>query len=457
MVKSNHSRRILVVDDDPLIGLSLKEALSRWKFDVTLTYRGEQALGALSECGFDVVLTDIRMPEITGLELLEKIKAMSPSTAVILITAYGNVDQAVEAIKSGADDYITKPFSLEKIRQCVTRILQEKENNRINFNPDRLPSQSQDFQTQFIGQNPKIVELLKSLEIAYKSDAPVFIQGESGTGKELIASAIHHHSDRLHRPYLKINCAALPETLIESQLFGHEKGAFTGAIRTFKGVFEEADGGTLLLDEITEMPTHLQAKFLRVLQEGEFQRLGSTRSIKTNVRIICTSNRDVDQAISEGSFREDLFFRLDVISVKIPPLRERKDDIPLLCNYFIKKYNIKYKKEVLGLEQPVLNMFMNYDWPGNVRELENVIQRGVLKCPDRAKINIPMVRLRHCSERISCTPKTIFDYDMSLKEMEKTLIQETLKRHNYHKTKTAQILGITLKTLTSKMRLHGLE
>ncbi len=453
---TNAKKRIMIVDDEPLIGSSLEEALQKWNFDATLVTEGESAVEQLARQSFDMVLTDIRMPTISGMEVLEKIKKTSPSTPVVMMTAFGTIDQAVEAMKKGAYDYITKPFSLDEIKFCLEKYFKtndmEEENNSL-----RRALKEKYSLKNFIGENQKIIELTESLEIAFESDAAVFIQSENGTGKELIASAIHYNSVRKAKPFIKVNCASIPENLIESQLFGHEKGAFTGAIRTVKGVFEEAHEGTLLLDEVTEMPTHLQSKLLRVLQEGEFTRVGSTEIRRTDVRIIATSNCDVQKAIAEEKFRQDLFFRLDVISVRIPPLRERKDDIPFLCNHFVKKYSEKYSKNVTEVDEEVIAHFSNYNWPGNVRELENVIQRSVLSCREGGRIkktHLPDHWLEANQEK---SLHSALSEDLSINEMEKRLISSTLKRHNNHKTNTAKILGITLKTLRTKILQYRLE
>jgi len=456
MVKNIQMRKILVVDDEALIGSSLEEALQKWEYDGTFINDGDQAISHLENNKYDMVLTDIRLPNVTGMEILEKVKQTSLSTAVIMITAFGTIDQAVEAIKKGAYDYITKPFSLEKIKLCIDnyfRNLQLEEENR-NLRKALEDRYSLD---NFVGQNNKIKDLFKALEIAFESDATVFIQSENGTGKELIASAIHYNSPRKAKPFIKINCASIPENLIESKLFGHEKGAFTGAIRQFKGVFEEANQGTLLLDEVTEMPTHLQSKLLRILQEGEFSRLGSNQVLRTDVRIVATSNSDVQKAIKEGRFRQDLFFRLDVISIRIPPLRDRNDDIPLLCDHFVKKYSQKYQKNIKGVEQEVLNYFYSYHWPGNVRELENIIQRSVLSCRVGDQIRLEYILNHWPSGNNKNITETNYSEDISIGEMEKRLIASILKRHNYHKTKTAEILGVTLKTLRKKIMQYGLE
>jgi len=453
---TNAKKRIMIVDDEPLIGSSLEEALQKWNFDATLVTEGESAVEQLARQSFDMVLTDIRMPTISGMEVLEKIKKTSPSTPVVMMTAFGTIDQAVEAMKKGAYDYITKPFSLDEIKFCLEKYFKTKDLEEENNSLRRALKEKYSLKN-FIGENQKIIELTESLEIAFESDAAVFIQSENGTGKELIASAIHYNSARKAKPFIKVNCASIPENLIESQLFGHEKGAFTGAIRTVKGVFEEAHEGTLLLDEVTEMPTHLQSKLLRVLQEGEFTRVGSTEIRRTDVRIIATSNCDVQKAIAEEKFRQDLFFRLDVISVRIPPLRERKDDIPFLCNHFVKKYSEKYSKNVTEVDEEVIAHFSNYNWPGNVRELENVIQRSVLSCREGGRIkktHLPDHWLEANQEK---SLHSALSEDLSINEMEKRLISSTLKRHNNHKTNTAKILGITLKTLRTKILQYRLE
>ena len=452
----NDKKRIMIVDDEPLIGSSLEEALQNWDFDATLLTEGESAVEALTKQNFDMVLTDVRMPRISGMEVLEKVKKTSPTTPVVMITAFGTIDQAVEAMKKGAYDYITKPFSLDEIKLCLEKYFKTRELEEENRTLKKALKEKYSLEN-FIGQNEKIKELTESLEIAFESDASVFIQSENGTGKELVASAIHYNGSRKTKPFIKVNCASIPENLIESQLFGHEKGAFTGAIRTVKGVFEEAHEGTLLLDEVTEMPTHLQAKLLRVLQEGEFSRVGSNQIRQADVRIIATSNCDVQKAIDEEKFRQDLFFRLDVISVRIPPLRERKDDIPFLCNHFLKKYSEKYLKDVTEVDEQVLAHFHNYSWPGNVRELENIIQRSVLSCREDNRIQMAHLPAHWSGFNPEKELQYSINEDLSIDEMEKQLISSTLKRHNYHKTRTAEILGITLKTLRTKILQYGLE
>ncbi|TDI83002.1 MAG: sigma-54-dependent Fis family transcriptional regulator, partial [Caldithrix sp.] len=346
------AKRILIVDDEPLIGTSLQEALRRWKFDVTLFHDGKEAIKQIEREPYDMVLTDVRMPKISGMDILDKVLETTPETAVIMITAFGTIDHAVAAMKKGAYDYITKPFSLDEIKICMERYFRSRDLEQENRTLKQA-LQGKYSLDNFVGENEKIKELFESLEIAFESDASVLIQSENGTGKELIASAIHYNSVRKAKPFIKINCASIPENLIESYLFGHEKGAFTGAVSTHKGVFEEAHKGTLLLDEVTEMPVHLQAKLLRVVQEGEFTRVGSAQTIRTDVRIVATTNCDLQKAIEDGRFRQDLYFRLAVISVDIPPLRDRKDDIPLLCDHFVRKYAAKYGRKISGVTPEV--------------------------------------------------------------------------------------------------------
>jgi len=452
------NKRILIVDDEPLIGSSLEEAMRKWHFDVTLYDDGQAALKEIERECFDMVLTDVRMPNISGMEVLQKVKSAAPATAVIMITAFGTIEHAVEAMKKGAYDYITKPFSLDEIKICVERYFKSRELEEENKHLKQA-LQERYSMANFVGQNDKIKTLIESLNIAFESDASVFIQSENGTGKELIASGIHFNSARRNKPFIKINCASIPENLIESQLFGHEKGAFTGATRTLKGVFEEADEGTLLLDEVTEMPTHLQPKLLRVLQEGEFNRVGSNQTRKTDVRIVATTNCDVAEAITAGRFRQDLYFRLNVLNIVIPPLRERKDDIPLLCEHFIAKYARKYSKPLASVDNNVLEYLFKYEWPGNVRELENFIQRCVLSCGESGRIQLQDIfnYLPDADLLPGLRDQTFFNEDLSIQEMEKRLIESTLKRHGYHKTKSAAVLGVTLKTLRSKIIQYELE
>ncbi len=452
------NKRILIVDDEPLIGSSLQEAMRKWHFDVTLFDDGPAAATEIENRPYDLVLTDVRMPKISGMQILEKVKSSAPETAVIMITAFGTIEHAVEAMKKGAYDYITKPFSLDEIKICIERYFKARELEAENKHLRQALHERYSLEN-FVGQNHKIKELIESLEIAFESDATVFIQSENGTGKELIASAIHYNSCRRSKPFIKINCASIPENLIESQLFGHEKGAFTGATRTLKGVFEEAHEGTLLLDEVTEMPTHLQPKLLRVLQEGEFTRVGSNQPMKTDVRIVATTNCDVQKAVADGRFRQDLYFRLNVLNIVIPPLRERKDDIPLLCQHFIEKYAARYEKQARRMDDKVLKYLYKYEWPGNVRELENFIQRCVLSCNGSSTIQIQDIfnHLPDADLLPGLRDHTLFNQDLSIEEMEKHLIQSTLERHNYHKTRTAGVLGVTLKTLRSKIIQYELE
>jgi len=450
-------KKILIIDDEPLIANALEGALQRWNYRVELSQDGKKAISNIKKENYDMVLTDMRMPGISGMEVLEEVKKQSPETGVVMVTAFGTIDQAVEAMKKGAFDYITKPFSLDEIKICMTRYFQSRLLHEENKNLKRALKEKYALEN-FVGQNAKIKAMFKSLETAFESDASVLINSENGTGKELIASAIHYNSSRKGKPFIRINCASIPENLIESQLFGHERGAFTGATNNLKGVFEEADNGTLLLDEVTEMPPHLQPKLLRVLQEGEYSRLGSNQVMQSDVRIIATTNSNVQKAIESGMFRQDLYFRLNVLSINIPPLRERKDDIPLLCEHFMRKYAKKYNKKVSGVDKAIYEYLYKYDWPGNVRELENFIQRSILSCKDSEEIAVEHI-LNHLPDanlQSNSQKKSLLEEDLSISEMEKVIIENTLKRHHYHKTKTAEILGVTLKTLRAKILQYGI-
>ncbi|MDH4223094.1 MAG: sigma-54 dependent transcriptional regulator [candidate division Zixibacteria bacterium] len=447
-------KRILVVDDDNLMKDFLKETLTRSEYLVDLASSGDEALDKLKLKEYDVIVSDIRMPKLGGMELLKAARENSPDIKVVMMTAYGTVENAVEAMKLGAFDYIMKPFSADEIELVVKKAFEYK---KLIIENRMLKSEvagKYRFQN-IVGKSPQMQKVFEMVDMIADSRSSVFLAGESGTGKELIAKAIHYNSSRKDGPFIKINCAALPEGLVESELFGHEKGAFTGALRQTRGRFEMADGGTLLLDEISEMPPGLQAKLLRVLQEREFERVGSGQSIQVDVRIISTSNRNVEEEIKKGNFREDLFFRLNVIPIHLPPVRERKEDIALLVQHFLQKYNQENNRNVQGFSEKVNKLFMEYHWPGNVREIENYLERAVVTTKN--KILTP-----------DDFPKELFfrkaDYDDSglkvgctIAEMEKALILKTLDAHAGNKTKAAEILGVSSRTLRNKLQEYGLK
>ncbi len=371
---------ILVVDDDDLVLESLRMVLKEAGHKVKAVNSPRKALSLLEKGDYDLVITDMRMPEMSGIEFLEKVKEKDQGLPVIMITAYGTVDTAVTAMKKGASDYIMKPFSADELEVVVEKALEAHRLREENVRLKELVRCQAEVDEEFIGESAPIKALKRELEKIARSDATVLVMGETGTGKELIARRIHALSQRAEGPYVRVNCAAIPDTLVEAELFGHEKGAFTGAVYTRKGKFELAHGGTILLDEIGEMPLHLQAKLLRVLQEGEVDRIGGSSPVKVDVRVVATTNRDLAQEVKEGRFREDLFFRLNVVPIYVPPLRERKEDIPLLAEAFLRRYSRKMGKEIKGITDSAMKVLLDYDWPGNVRELENCIHRAVVLC-----------------------------------------------------------------------------
>jgi two-component system response regulator FlrC len=393
------------------------------------------------------------MPKVGGIEVLRGIKKISPETHVIVITAYGTVNTAVQAMKEGASDFIMKPFSIDDLESVVKNVFSRRENNEGEQKDEEETRLS--FK-EIITCDKKMISLLELLKCVSKSKSSVLIQGESGTGKELFARYIHRHSNRSHMPFVAVNCAAVPHNLLESEMFGYERGAFTGALQRRLGKFELADGGTLLLDEISEMDIQLQAKLLRAIQEGEIDRLGGREPISVNVRIIATTNSDLKKDISGKKFREDLFYRLNVIPVTIPSLRNRMSDIPLLSNYFLRKYSeLIGKKPALSDEAEAL--LKSYTWPGNVRELENVIERAVL-IADRGAVQPEHLHLEK-DERVyvDVDSATVSLKGSTLREMEKNLIVETLKEANGNKTKASKILGISVRTMRNKLHEYKLS
>ncbi len=447
-------KRILVVDDDDHLRMVLDETLSTCGYEVKTAESGQTALEILRQEAFDLVITDLMMPGIKGTELMEKGKSIKSETGFMVISAYGTIETAVEAMKKGAFDFITKPFSISQIETRVQHYFDYQSLKEENKDLKRR-LQSQELETKLIGSSSQMEEVLYHIDVVSKSDAAVFLRGESGTGKELIARAIHDNSERADKPFLKVNCAAVPETLFESTLFGHEKGAFSGAYKAKKGLFEECDGGTLLLDEISEIPYTMQAKLLRVLQEMRITRVGSNLEIPVDVRIIATSNRDIEELVEEQKFREDLFFRLNVFPIIVPPLRERPDDILPLISYFVEQFRKKYKLKKKTIAPEVLKRLTAYEWPGNVRQLEHVIERAVLysaknEVMSEAHFVFDMGSRRKPAKKAALPAEVI-----PLSEMEKRMIFQALEKTNNHRTKAAELLGITVRTLRNK--LHQFE
>ena len=450
------SPKILVVDDEPIISSMLYEGLNRKNYQVVVADNGSRALEQLKNNNFDLVITDIILPDLNGMEILKKAKQLDPDLGVIMITAHGSVESAVEAMRVGAYDYLTKGFSIDEIEVTVEKY----------FNYQRLVHENEALKSELgiryetdniVGNSPKMKTVFEMVEMVAPTKATVLLQGPSGTGKELVARAIHQCSPRHDRPFIKTNCAAIPEGLMESELFGHEKGAFTGAIRRTKGRFELADGGTLLLDEISEMKPNLQAKLLRVLQEKEFEKVGNPEPVQVDVRIIVTTNRDLKKEVEGGNFREDLFYRLNVVPINLPSLKERKEDIPLLVDYFVTKYSIENNRAKKSVDEDALKLLMKYDWPGNVRELENTIERAVVIGKEQSIKTKHLYFGDYKGGGNMPTPTLSLPSDITLKEFERMLILQTLTEHGGNRTWAAEKLGISVRTIRNKLREYKKE
>ena len=458
-------RPILVVDDDPFMRTSLTDCLVSCGHPVETAVDGADALAKFRGGAYEMVITDIRMPRMGGLELLKNVKGRAPDTPVIVITAYGTVNTAVEAMKQGAADFVMKPFSLDDLEGVVKSVLERgREPEPAREGAPETAGAGRAPQRRIVTEDARMAELLEFLKNIAKSRSSVLIQGESGTGKELLARFIHHHSPRRNQPFVAVNCAAIPHTLLESEMFGYEKGAFTGAAQRRIGKFELADRGTLLLDEVSEMDMPLQAKLLRVIQESEIDRLGGKDPIAVDARIIATTNSDLKQCIREKKFREDLYYRLNVIPVRVPPLRERKGDIAVLAGHFLAKYAAENGRKRPGLAAGTLEALSAYPWPGNVRELENVIERAVLVCRgDTLEPHHLDLDGGGSAAAAQGTPgqspaeNPAGGGSMTLRDMEKNLIFSTLKKVRGNKTKASEILGISVRTMRNKLNEYRLE
>jgi two-component system, NtrC family, response regulator HydG len=456
-------KRILVVDDEPLMRDFLVETLQRKKYVVDSVGSGAQAIEKIKGDYFDLVITDIRMPEISGMEVLQAVKKHSAESEVVVITAFGTIENAVEAMKMGAYHYLQKPFQADEIDILVDRAIERQrlknENRSLRNDNTQLRNQLKEKYTfsSIVGSSGVMQKVYDTIEVIAPSKATILIHGESGTGKELVARAIHYNSPRQNRPFIKLNCAALPEGLMESELFGHEKGAFTGAIRSTKGRFELADTGTLLLDEIGEMSLTLQAKLLRVLQEREFEKVGNPTPLSVDVRVIATTHRDLKEEVKNGNFREDLYYRLNVVPIYLPPLRERSDDVPLLVDHFIGKYCEENSRNIEGIEDDALEMLMGQEWRGNVRELENQIERAVVLCRDDT-LSVKYFQFDHELSGVSTIPGVDgIVSGMTLREVEKRLILSTLDQEKNNRTRASDILGISVRTLRNKLNEYSKE
>src|SRR5919106_562810 len=451
--------RILVADDHDALRRGLSLALGTAGHEVEEAGNGNAAIEKLHESYFDVVVSDLKMGGSDGLDVLRTTKSLHPTTSVILMTAFGSVNTAVEAMKHGAFDYVQKPFEIEEMEVKVEKALELK---RLRHELDYLRHEQQesyDFE-RIVGASEPLQKVLSVVKKVAKSNSTVLIRGETGTGKELIAGAIHHNSLRAARNFVKVNCAALQENLLESELFGHEKGAFTGADRQRIGRFEQADGGTLFLDEIGDMSASTQAKILRVLQEHEFERLGGTRTIKVDVRLIAATNRDLTTMVESGHFREDLYYRLNVVTIEMPPLRERKEDVGALAGFFIKRFSGELKKKMDGLEPDALKLLMRYQWPGNIRELENAIERAMLLA-DGSHIAVDDLRLGDTgapgSPREGASIVKIPPTGIALEEVERLALIEALKMSNWVQKDAAELLSISPRVMNYKIKVLGIE
>ena len=448
--------RILLVDDDKNTADGLKKILLQDGYDTGCTYTGKEALDLIEAEHFDIVITDMKLPDISGFSIIEKVKKKNVDIAVVMITAFSSIQTAIDAMKKGADDYLTKPVNIEELELILKKIwerrllilqnkeLKQKLNDKYNF-------------SGIIGNTPEIQLIFKTIMEIAPTAATVLIYGDTGTGKELIANAIHYSSDRKDKPFVALHCASLSEGVLESELFGHEKGAFTGAISQRRGRFELANGGSLFLDEVGEMNSHVQIKLLRVLETGKFERVGGEKTFESDVRIIAATNRDLEKEIKEGRFREDLYYRLNVINLKLPSLRERKEDIGLLIDNFLVKYSRKNKKDIKGITPQSAKLLDNYDWPGNIRELENTIERAVVMARNEyiepsdlpSNINVNTKKSRKETFRIPS--------GATMKEIEKKVIIETLQTTNGSKSKAAKILGISTRKIEYKIKEWSMD
>lgn len=446
--------RILIVDDEVNIRGALVTLLEKKGYQVRGAGTGEEALEQLAAAAADLVLTDLKMPGIGGIEFMRRLKTKWPDTEVVVMTAYGSIDTAVEAMRCGAYDYLTKPIDRERFPVVVEKALERHvlatENKHLR---DRLQTRMRF--DQMVGDSEPMQRVYQLVEMVADSDVTVLLTGESGTGKELISRAIHHKSPRVGGPFITMNCGALPDNLFESELFGYEKGAFTGAMATKVGRFELADGGTLLLDEVGELSLKSQVDFLRVLETKEFRRLGGTKLITVDVRIIAATNRNLEEAVKQGDFREDLYYRLNVVPIRLPPLRDRADDIPLLVDRFLAECATQHHRESKDVSREAMRLFRVYGWPGNIRQLRNLMERLVVTVRDKT------IQPEHLPEEIQASKENthtlLVTLGTSLEQIEKDVIQRTLAEVTNHREHAAKLLGISLRTLQYKIKEYGIR
>lgn len=442
---------ILVVDDEQVHRYMLCSMFKEWGWKCVEADDGKVAVDAVAKHQYDAVLMDVRMARMDGMEAFSRIHAMNPALPVIIMTAYSSVDAAVEAIKHGAYDYLTKPLDFDRLRLTLERAVDKKEVEEKKQERKKSKPVEPKKKSSIIGVSPPMQELQEMISYVAPTEATVLITGESGTGKELVAAELHVNSERKEGPFIRVNCAALAESLLESELFGHEKGAFTGADRERDGKFVQAAGGTLFLDEIGETSQAMQVKMLRVLQEQELQRVGGEETIFTDARIIAATNRDLEEEVRKGNFREDLYYRLNVVTVHVPPLRERGEDVSLLVQFFVEKFAVKNRREVTGITPECMQLLASYQWPGNVRELENAIERGVIlmRGEQLTEKSLPLSIQKQGAES-----KVAAVQGASLEEVEKQQILKTLEETGGNKSEAARRLGITRKTLQNKLQKY---
>ena len=443
--------RILLVEDDEIMRISVQDRLAKYGWQVDAASDGNIAVEMLERASYQLVLSDVKMPNLDGMQLLRHIRETTPYTDTVMMTAHGNVDNAIDCLKQGASDYLLKPFDMDDLIIRINRIAAMQSLKARNISLEDTCLQRRE---DLIGASAAMDDIFRLINQAGPSDASILISGESGTGKELVAAALHDSSERNEKPYIRVNCAAIPDGLMESELFGHEKGSFTGAIHQKPGKFEMADGGTLLLDEIADLPVTLQPKLLRALQEHEFERVGGTRTIRVDVRIICSTAKDLAREVKQGTFREDLFYRLRVIPIKLPPLRSRKEDIPELIKHFLHEYSLK-RGIPMSISKEAMDCLLEYNFPGNVRELKNIIERASILAPE------PQVQLADLPSDLSSQVEDGGESSLNLSKVvaktEKETILKALARAANSRTKAADLLGISRKNLWEKMKAYSIN
>ena len=454
-MSSKRKKRLLAIGDEPSMMAWLKTLLEHAGYEVKTALAGTRGEELFKSWTPDAVIIDTLLPDVDGIELVRTFKQLNPDTEVIVIAGPGNLSRSVEAVKAGAFDLLEKPIDAERLVDKIEKAIKQKSLADENEQLKQRLMDRYGLGSNVVGKSKKMQDLFDLIDSVAASEANILIEGENGTGKELIANAIHHKSKRSRGPFIKINCAAIPKDLIESELFGYKRGAFTGATMDKEGLFELAEGGSLLLDEIGEMPSYLQTKLLRVLQEREYRPIGSDRVVRVDFRLICATNVDVDAALEDGRLREDLYFRINTIVLRVPPLRERTEDIPLLCDFFLDKFRQRYQKQVKTLAPSVYHLLIRNRWPGNVRELENAIERAVLMAKGTEIVSADL------PESLREAPPGAADFVIpphrTLAEIERMAILQTLQRTNWNKQEAAQILGLYRPTLYSKMRKHQIH